>query len=256
MGGILFKVAAVARFKKRDLKRPDATPRNYDQTPFTLDRRIDMDLSFDDKNMCTPVYIKADAHDQLLLSEGVCHQLGILQYHTSVEPWRGGRKRNQSRPSAEAAAKATPATGSEPEGSPHPRDVGVPTVRVRLLQSVKLLPHQGATVAVQVEGNNLPKEPQALLLESNQDAALQVQDCLIQVQKDRPTHVQVFNPTGFSCHSEAGTELGEAMEAMLSSTLHRGNEPGRQHSYSDVSMDLISKPGKRSCVRWWVNQNY
>ena len=66
-----------------------------------------------------------------------------------------------------------------------------------------------------MEGNNPPKEPQALLLESNQDAALQVQDCLIQVQKDRPTHVQVFNPTGFSCHSEVGTELGEAMEAEL-----------------------------------------
>ena len=85
---------------------------------------------------------------------------------------------------------------------------------MRLLRS-KLLPHQGATVAVQVEGNNPPKEPQALLLESNQDAALQVQDCLIQVQEDHSTHVQVFNPTGFSCHSEAGTEPGEAMEAEL-----------------------------------------
>ena len=63
MGGALFKkVAAVARFKKRDLKRPDKTPRNYDHTPFTLDGRIDMDLSFDGKTMRTPVYIKTDAH--------------------------------------------------------------------------------------------------------------------------------------------------------------------------------------------------
>ena len=143
MGGILFKkVAAVARFKKRDLRRPDKTPRNYDQAPFTLDGRIDMDLSFDGKTMCTPVYIKADAHDQLLLSEGVCRQLGILQYHASVEPWRGGRKRNQSHPSAEATAQATPC--STPERSQHSygnSEVGVPTVRVRLLQSVNLLPH-------------------------------------------------------------------------------------------------------------------
>ena len=98
MGGILFKkVAAVARFRKRDLKKADKTPRNYDHTPFTLDGRIDMDLTFDGKTMCTPVYIKADAHDQLLLSEGVCRQLGILHYHPSVEPWRGGRARKRSR---------------------------------------------------------------------------------------------------------------------------------------------------------------
>ena len=33
MGGTLFrKVAAVAHLKKRDLKRLDKTPRNYDQT--------------------------------------------------------------------------------------------------------------------------------------------------------------------------------------------------------------------------------
>ena len=142
--------------------------------------------------MCTPVYIKADTHNQLLLSEGVCRQLGILQYHASVEPWRGGRKRNQSHPSAEATAQATPC--STPERSQHSygnSEVGVPTVRVRLLQSVK-----GATVAVQVEGNT-QKEPQSFLLESDQDAALQVQDCLIRVQKDHPTHVQVLTQPAF-----------------------------------------------------------
>ena len=33
IGGVLFKkVAAVAKLKKRDLKRPDKTPRNYDHT--------------------------------------------------------------------------------------------------------------------------------------------------------------------------------------------------------------------------------
>ena len=48
--------------------------------------------------MTTAVYVKMDAHDQLLLFfkfflEGVCRQLGILQYHPSVKRWRGGKKR-------------------------------------------------------------------------------------------------------------------------------------------------------------------
>ena len=42
--------------------------------------------------MCTPVYIKMDAQDQLLLAEGVCRQLGIVSYHPEVETWRGGSK--------------------------------------------------------------------------------------------------------------------------------------------------------------------
>ena len=31
--------------------------------------------------MKTPVYIKMDAKEQLLLSEGVCRQLGVVTYH-------------------------------------------------------------------------------------------------------------------------------------------------------------------------------
>jgi len=56
----------------------------YDQKPFTLDGRIDLDISFDGRTMCTPVYIKMDAKDQLLHSEGVCNQLCIITYHSAV----------------------------------------------------------------------------------------------------------------------------------------------------------------------------
>lgn len=71
MGGILFKkVTTVAKLWKQDLKKADKMPRNYDHTPFTLDGRIEMDLTFDNKTMRTSVYIKTDTHDQLLLSEG------------------------------------------------------------------------------------------------------------------------------------------------------------------------------------------
>lgn len=46
----------------------------------------------------TMVYIKMDAHDQLLLSEGVCRQLGVISYHPNVEMSKGkplGRAKNQ-----------------------------------------------------------------------------------------------------------------------------------------------------------------
>ena len=49
---------------------------------------MDLDVSFNGKVMNTPIYIKMDAHDQLLLSEGVCRQLGIISYHSEVERWR------------------------------------------------------------------------------------------------------------------------------------------------------------------------
>ena len=42
--------------------------------------------------MQTLVYIKMDAPDQLLLSEGVCRQLGIVTYHQDVSATEGTQK--------------------------------------------------------------------------------------------------------------------------------------------------------------------
>jgi len=46
--------------------------------------------------MQTPTYVKMDAHDQLLLSEGLCRQLRIFSYHDKVEQWRGGKSKHNS----------------------------------------------------------------------------------------------------------------------------------------------------------------
>ena len=82
MGGVLFKkVATIARLRKRDFMQPDKVPHTYDQRPFQLDGWMDLSVEFNGTTMTTPVYIKMDAHDQLLLSEGVCRQLGIVHYH-------------------------------------------------------------------------------------------------------------------------------------------------------------------------------
>ena len=70
--------------KEESPKGADKVPRTYDQKTFPLDGRMDLNISFGDKTMQTPVYIKMNAHDQLLLSEGVCRQLGIISYHPDV----------------------------------------------------------------------------------------------------------------------------------------------------------------------------
>ena len=56
----------------------------YDQKPFTLDGQVDLEVSFEGTTMKTPVYVKLYAAEPLLLSEGVCRQLGIISYHLKV----------------------------------------------------------------------------------------------------------------------------------------------------------------------------
>ena len=41
-------------------------------------------IGFEDKEICTTVYVKIKALDSLLLSETVCQELGIVQYHPNV----------------------------------------------------------------------------------------------------------------------------------------------------------------------------
>ena len=91
--------------------------------------------------MTTDIYVKMDALEPLLLSKGLCHQLGKVTYHPEV---------NASQPPAQEVGTT----------------VSVPTVKVRLVQSVKLPPkpdqHIVADVSWEREGL---KEP--LLLEAD-----------------------------------------------------------------------------------------
>ena len=115
-GELFKKVASVARLKKRDFRPADKTPHTYDQKPFKVDGKMDLDISFGDVTMQTPVYIKMDAADQLLLSEGVCGQLGIVTYHNEVEKCK-------------ACQKGT-------------RNTTVPAASVSTVKNIHVLPHQ------------------------------------------------------------------------------------------------------------------
>jgi len=93
IGGDLFKkIAAVARLKKRNFKQPDKAPVAYNQQPFKLHGQMDLNVAFGERTTVTPAYIKMDAHDQLLLSEGVCRQLEIIRYHPEVDEVNGLKK--------------------------------------------------------------------------------------------------------------------------------------------------------------------
>ena len=72
------KVAIVAKLRKKDFRPADKKVYNYDDKVKTLDGRFQLNLTFGEYNMFTPVYAEMGTEDQLLLSEGVCRQLGII----------------------------------------------------------------------------------------------------------------------------------------------------------------------------------
>ena len=110
------KIAAAARLRKKDFRKADKVPRSYDRKMFHLDGCIDLNISFEDKVLTTTVYLKMDAAEPLLLSEGVCRQLEIVTYHPAV----GAKNPQKNR------CEAT-----------------ISMVRVSLVQSLRLSPNQG-----------------------------------------------------------------------------------------------------------------
>ena len=184
-GDLFQRVATVARLKKSAFKKPDRIPVTYDQKPFTLLGRMDLDITFDGKTMRTAVYIKMDSCDPLLLSEGVCHQLGIISYHQDVED-------------------------ITPQGNKQPV---VPSVRVKLIQAVRLPPRHDVKVSVQLEGNSALRGP--VLIESNSEYlpdGISFTESLIATPEQRQTEIVITNPTGLTQQLEAGVNLGHASE--------------------------------------------
>ena len=208
IGGELFKrVAATAKLRKKDFKKPDRIPHTYDRRPFQLHGRMDLEIVFDGKVITTPVYIKMDAQEPLLF-EGVCRQLGLVSYHRAVERWRGGKSRcKKVQKPSDASAK-------------------VPLVRVRLVQSVRILPSQSAVVHVQLEktrgvGGPLIVEPTRRFEDSND---LRFDHTLVEPGEDGYAQIVLTNPTGITLKLRPGTWVGRAL----------GVEMVTQHSDDDA----------------------
>ena len=87
ISGDMFKtVIAKAGLKKEEFKTVDKQAFTYNKQSITLDGRMDTNISFEDKQVYTTIYVKMEAPSPLLLFEAVCRQLGIIQYHPNVKP--------------------------------------------------------------------------------------------------------------------------------------------------------------------------
>ena len=54
-GALFATVAAAAHLRKKDFQKADKVPRAYNQQRFTLDGRMDLDVTFGEATMRTPV---------------------------------------------------------------------------------------------------------------------------------------------------------------------------------------------------------
>ena len=188
LGGELFrKVVSANRLKKRDFKPPDKTPRTYNQQVFSLDGRIALDLTFGETTMKTMVYVKMDATEQLLLSKGVCRQLGIVTYHPDV------KRCLETVETSDAA-------------------VQVPTVRVQLLKSMSTPP--GESICVAVKTTSSLRDQDTMMLDSDPDLTpdgVQVSSSLLN-GGDGGVSIVLCNHSGFTCQLEKDQDIGTLEE--------------------------------------------
>ena len=88
----------------------------------------------------------------------------------------------------------------------------MPTVKVKLVKTVRLLPHQSviATVHVDVQNTN---DRKPLLLEFQGDGIVQSEDALLEPSSGGLAHLMISNPSGCPAMITEGTCIGEAGEA-------------------------------------------
>ena len=135
--------------------------------------------------MRTPVYVKMDAPEQLLLSEGVCRQLGVITYHTEVQPIERVKADKPTRVSKTAKED----------------DCVIPTVRVHLVKDVRILPNECLTTQVKLEGE-IKTSTQSMIIEADpallQDREVQMVDAVLQPTKDGMAQVSLINCLGLT----------------------------------------------------------
>ena len=206
MDGELFKkIPVVAKLRKKDLKEADRIPRTYDGKQFELHGRMDLEITFDQKVLHTPIYIKMDACDQLLLAEGVCSQLGIVEYHQNVWP---GKKLQK---------------GAHTGGST------VLSVRqVSVLRDITVPARKAVMIGVAIQGSELQDGPLLLEDSDNLDSVgLEIQRSLFMLNEKGEATVTVLNTSGFSERIPKGAIVGTAVE--VSPVCHLDNGYGDEN---------------------------
>ena len=136
ISGDMFKtVIAKAGLKKEEFKTTNKQAFTYNKQQNTLDGQMDVDISFEDKQVHTTIYVKTEASDPLLLSEAICRQLGIIHYHPNVKTLDGNRE-------SEAAKQSTKTCSKQALNS-----------KVKMIQTVRLAAQHTAVMPVKIDGN-------------------------------------------------------------------------------------------------------
>ena len=146
---------------------------------------------FQDLILTSSFYVKMDAIDQLLLSEGVCRQLGIVSYHSSVTAQEAKRHK----------------------GSATVRSIRV-RLRVRLVHSLKLLPSQIVLVPVRLNPHSV--KDKSLFIEGGpllEEAGLILEDAVVATPYDGVTSVTIVNMSGLTQKLPEEFVVGEAQAA-------------------------------------------
>ena len=188
----MFKqVATVARLHKKDFKPPDKQSRTYDQQTFHIDGKVEVDISFNDRTMKTAVYVKMDVPEQLLLSEGVFCQLGILTYHPDVQPGNGDEKQLKLKSGGMSECK-------------------VPMVRVQLIQDLRLLPNECTIAATELVGESVHNLNQPLLfeLDSSLCERTKIQAMETILSPGQKVYIPMVNQLGFTQRMNRGMKIG------------------------------------------------
>ena len=159
----------------------------YDLRTFTLHGRLDLDIEFDGRVLNTPVYVKMDSPNDLLSSEGVCRQQGIIHYHPKVHPVKDTGK---------------PVSGS----SPIQDSADVPWVKVSLVTSVYLLPHQSVCAQVQCAEKGTTQLVEQF--DDFKDSSLRLEPTLVQTDEEGLAWVILSNPNAYSLKVDSGTQVG------------------------------------------------
>ena len=146
--------------------------------------------------MKTPIYLKMDAREALLLSEGVCRQLGIVNYHSHVSPGNAHREKTAG-------------------------DVLVPTMRVQLVETLKLRPQESVMAGVRLVGNGTAGQhsSELMLLKTDEELGAEmgahIASGLVKSSSNDVVQVLISNSHSFTQKIQEGIEIGGAIPVEL-----------------------------------------
>ena len=138
--------------------------------------------------------------------------------------------------------------GSGPQCEEENKGVAtVPTIRVCLLQSIRIPAGQSTLVSVHLQGSDLTGK--SMLLERDpsleESTRLQLEDVLVQPTEEGIAHLRIYNPSGFTGAIREGTILGEAVEATEISPCDTLEDSQEQHEIPEIRKVSADSDDKR-----------